>query len=71
MNAKEIKKNSYAPQVSSSNRAKNDKKKVKKMAKNDPAKKLMRYDEVTKCWHFACSPEKPDRQIKEAQERKP
>lgn len=64
MNAKEIKKNSYAPQVSSSNRAKNDKKKVSKIAKNDLAKKLMCYDEVTKCWHFANTPEKLEKQVK-------
>jgi len=63
MNAKEIKKNSYAPQVSSSNRAKKDKKKVKNLPKNNVNSKIGFYDPLTKCTSFAITEEKLKRQV--------
>ena len=62
MNAKEIKKNSYAPQTSNTQRAKADRKMAKKY-KNDVTTKVGFYDTVTKCHSFANTQEKLDRQV--------
>jgi len=59
---KKLKADSYPADMSSKRRARRDRKKVKKF-KNDPNKKICKWDEETRCWHYAESEEKLHNQI--------